>query len=68
MNKVGPVLVDLLHYGSGLLLLGLGLMAMVGVHLPGVTVNPEVAIPGGLGVLAAGLKSSVFTGTVPQKN
>jgi hypothetical protein len=49
--------VDYVHYGSGLFLLALAALAQMGVHLPGVEINPAVAGASGFGILVAGLKS-----------
>ena len=38
-------LVDVLHYGGAGICVLLGLLSAAGVHLPGVEVNPAVAIP-----------------------
>jgi hypothetical protein len=48
--------IDVVHYGSSLLLLGLAAMATLGIQLPGVEVNPATAAAAGLGVLVAGWK------------
>ena len=56
---------DIIHYGSGIGLLGLGLLAAAGIHIPGVTIDPTVTSAAAMGILAAGLKSTPLSGPAP---
>lgn len=51
--------VDLMHYGSALVLLGLGVVGSLGVVLPGVTIDPATCFTAAVGVFAAGLKGGI---------
>jgi hypothetical protein len=54
MNKL---LIDCLHYGTGLTLILVGGLAELGVSLVGVTVSdPKVVFGAGVGIVVAGLK------------
>lgn len=50
-------LAHLLHYGAGVLAICAGVLTMLGVHLPGVTVDPATAIVVGGGILGVGAKA-----------
>lgn len=54
---------DAAHYGSAFVLLGAAGVTELGVHLPGISVDPAVAGAAGVGILAAGLKGGVTSGT-----
>lgn len=58
-------LIDAAHYGMSILLLGLAGLTEVGVSLPGVSVDPKVAGAAGFGILVAGLKGGVTSGSKP---
>ena len=49
---------DALHYGAAGLAITAGLLAEIGVSIPGVEImDPKMAITAGIGILGAGLKS-----------
>jgi hypothetical protein len=52
---------DVLHYGSAVGLLLIGVAASMGLHIPGVEINPTVCFTTAVGIFAAGLKSSPFS-------
>lgn len=54
--------IDAAHYGSAFVLLGMAGLTQLGVHLPGITVDPMVAGSTGVGILVAGLKGGVSSG------
>jgi hypothetical protein len=52
---------DVLHYGSAALLVLIGVAGMLGVHLPGVTIDPTVCFATAAGIFGAGLKGGWTT-------
>ena len=53
---------DVLHYGSAVGLVMLGGLAMMGLHIPGVTIDPTICFTTAAGIFAAGLKGGVTSG------
>lgn len=54
--------IDVVHwFGGAYLLLG-GLMTEFGIQLPGMVIDPKIAIPAGGAVIAAGLKAGITSG------
>lgn len=53
---------DVLHYGSAVGLVALGGLAMMGLHIPGVTIDPTICFTTAAGIFAAGLKGGVTSG------
>ena len=52
-----PIVKDIAHYGTSLLMIALGGAAELGIHLPGVHIdNPGTLFWAGFGILFAGLK------------
>lgn len=47
---------DILHYGSAAGLVFLGVLGAMGLHIPGVTIDPATCFATGGGIFAAGLK------------
>ena len=53
---------DILHYGAAGLAITAGLLAEIGISIPGVEImDPKMAITAGIGILAAGLKGGWTT-------
>lgn len=55
---------DVLHYGSAVFLFAMGGITEMGVHLPGIQVDPTVCFATGAGIFASGLKGGVTSGAV----
>ena len=53
---------DVLHYGSAVGLVMLGGLAMMGLQIPGVTIDPTICFTTAAGIFAAGLKGGVRSG------
>jgi hypothetical protein len=53
---------DVLHYGSAVGLVMLGGLAMMGLQIPGVTIDPTICFTTAAGIFAAGLKGGVTSG------
>lgn len=53
---------DVLHYGSAVGLVALGGLAMMGLHIPGVSIDPTICFTTAAGIFAAGLKGGVVSG------
>lgn len=53
---MNTTLAHALHYGGSGLLLLLGGLSMLGIHLPGIDVNPAIAIPAGAAGFGIGIK------------
>lgn len=55
-------LIDVAHYGSSALLLGMAGLTELGVSFPGITVDPKIAGGAGIGILVAGFKGGLTAG------
>ena len=53
---------DVLHYGSAVGLVMLGGLAMMGLQIPGVTIDPTICFTTAAGIFAAGLKGGATSG------
>ncbi len=55
---------DVLHYGSAVVAIAVGGLAEAGMQIPGVVISdPKMTLMFGLGILAAGLKGGVTSGS-----
>ena len=58
---------DVLHYGSAVGLVMLGGLAMMGLQIPGVTIDPTICFTTAAGIFAAGLKGGATSGNGAAK-